>query len=125
MGKVHRPIWIQPYFHQQGIMGKKKNKNEPEPRDPCEELPDGKCKCRQRWCKDKGEGSCGNCRRHCICIAKKYVYAARPKPEKAECEKVANATVSSRPQRERQAVMYVEPDSDVDDETIPGSKSAL
>jgi hypothetical protein len=129
------------------MVTKKKTKNEPERRDPCEELPDGKCKCKHRWCKDKDEGSCGYCLRHCIC-KKRIPFADRPKPDKTGCEKAANgkalcnfewckhhpklcsrccktcnepkkviATVScARPQRERQVVVYIDPDSDVEEE---------
>jgi hypothetical protein len=75
------------YFHQQGIMGRSKNKNEPE---PCEALPTGKCKCTQLWCK----GGCSRCTRHCTCTRsnarKPTVGDARPRPEKTEGEKGAN-----------------------------------
>jgi hypothetical protein len=124
-------------------MGKKKNKNELELRKPCGVLPDGKCKCKNLWCKKE----CGYCSRHCTC-PKRNPPGDHPMPEKTECKKGANGIalcnyewckihpklcskccktcaepkkdvtyVSARPQRERQVANNVdEVDDDADDD---------
>jgi hypothetical protein len=121
---------------------KKKSKNEREPREPCETLLDGKCKCKKLWC-TKG---CGYCQRHCSC-PKRRPLRDHPVPEKTECKKGTNGKalcnyewctnhptlcskccktcnepkkdityVSARPQRERQVATYIEDDAEEDTE---------